>query len=73
MACIKPMIEKTCGRAVLSAAGAGDLADGTLNKINIHKPNGNTLKINRHISTSLLSDKRGTDAVFVPALSASSL
>jgi hypothetical protein len=42
------LIEKICRRAVSLVAGGSDLADGTANRINIHKPNGNALVNNRH-------------------------
>ena len=54
---IQSWTEKICGRAVPPVARGNDLADGTLNKANIHKLNGNALKISRHKPASLLSDK----------------
>jgi hypothetical protein len=48
MDCTTPLTEKICGWAVSLAAGGSDLADGTPNRINIHKPNGNALVNNRH-------------------------
>jgi hypothetical protein len=62
-----PLAGTICGRAFSLVAGGSDLADGTLNKINIHKPNGNALKISRHIPHRCCLI-RGTDTSFVPGM-----